>query len=88
MLDHDLGHLCFGRRIQMSGHSDFGFFFLEHLPFLPARPAHLAAVICAADDPYSVNTAYDPVSSFTMAPRSTIRPLYFWYFGSNSAFLR
>ena len=26
MLDHDLGHLCFGRRIQMSGHSDFGIF--------------------------------------------------------------
>ena len=24
ILDHDLGHLCFGRRIQMSGHSDFG----------------------------------------------------------------
>ena len=26
MLDHDLGHLCRGRRIQMSGHSDLGFF--------------------------------------------------------------
>ena len=25
-LDHDLGHLCFGRRIQMSGHSNFGIF--------------------------------------------------------------
>ena len=24
ILDHDLGHLCRGRRIQMSGHSDFG----------------------------------------------------------------
>ena len=24
ILDHDLGHLCFGRRIQLSGHSDFG----------------------------------------------------------------
>ena len=23
---HDLGHLCHGRRIQMSGHSDFGVF--------------------------------------------------------------
>ena len=29
ILDHDLGHLCRGRRIQMSGHSDFVFF-----PFL------------------------------------------------------
>ena len=26
MLDHDFGHLCRGRRIQMSGHSDFGIF--------------------------------------------------------------
>ena len=26
ILDHDLGHLCRGRRIQMSGHSDLGFF--------------------------------------------------------------
>ena len=25
-LDHDFGHLCRGRRIQMSGHSDFGIF--------------------------------------------------------------
>ena len=24
LLDHDLGHLCFGGRIQISGHSDFG----------------------------------------------------------------
>ena len=26
ILDHDFGHLCRGRRIQMSGHSDFGIF--------------------------------------------------------------
>ena len=26
ILDHDLGHLCRGRRIQTSGHSDFGIF--------------------------------------------------------------
>ena len=26
ILDHDLGHLCLGRRIQMSGHSDLGIF--------------------------------------------------------------
>ena len=36
-----------------------------------------AAVICDADDPCSVNTAYDPVSSFTISPRNTTRPLYF-----------
>ena len=28
ILDHDLGHLCCGRRIQMSGHSDFGIFYI------------------------------------------------------------
>ena len=35
ILDHDLGHLCRCRRIQMSGHSDFGIFLTicEHLPF-------------------------------------------------------
>ena len=26
ILDHDLGHLCRGRRIQMSGQSDYGIF--------------------------------------------------------------
>ena len=36
-----------------------------------------AAVICDADDPCSVNTAYDPESSFTMSSRSTTQPLYF-----------
>ena len=43
----------------------------------PAHPGSLAAVICVADDPCSVNTAYDPESSFTMSPRSTTLPLYF-----------
>ena len=37
VLDHDFGHFCRGRRIQMSGHSELGIFLLilEHLPFLP-----------------------------------------------------
>ena len=39
-------------------------------------------------DPCTVNTAYDTESSFTMSPRSTARPLDFWYWGSNSDFLR
>ena len=50
----------------------------------PSQPGNLemismtfAAVICDADDPCSVNTAYDPESSFTMSPRSTTLPLYF-----------
>ena len=35
ILDHDLSHLCFGRRIQISGHSDFGVFgtVMVRLPF-------------------------------------------------------
>ena len=52
----------------------------------PAHPGSLditsitfAAATCEADDPCSVNTAYEPESSFTMSPRST---------GSNSEFLR
>ena len=37
-----------------------------------------AVVICDADDPCSVNTAYDPESSCTMSPWITTRPLYFF----------
>ena len=108
ILDHDLGHLCRGRRIQMSGQSDLGIFnnfeassifTWENEDTAPAAcPAHpgsldmismtFAAVICDADDPCSVNTAWDPNSSFTTSPRSTNRPLYFWYFASNSAFFK
>ena len=32
--------------------------------------------------------AWDPESSFTISPRSTTRPLYFWCFASNSAFFK
>ena len=46
-----------------------------------------AAVIWDADDPCSANTTWDPESSFTISPRSTTRPLYFW-FVSNSAFFK
>ena len=47
-----------------------------------------AAVICDADDPCSVNTASAPELSFTISPRSTTRPLYFWCFASSSAFFK
>ena len=47
-----------------------------------------AAVVCEADDPRSVNTTCAAESSFTMSPRNMSRPVYFWCFGSNSAFLR
>ena len=36
-----------------------------------------AAVIWDADEPCSINTAYEPESSFTKSPRSTTLPLYF-----------
>ena len=96
MFDHDV-QLCRGRRIQISGHSDF-----ENLSNFgtssirswvqadtasaacPAESGNLAvtsitfaAVICDADEPCSVNTAYEPESSFTVSPRSTTRPLNF-----------
>ena len=45
-----------------------------------------AAVICHADEPCSVNAAYEPESYFSMSPRSTTQPLYSGYFGPNSAF--
>ena len=47
-----------------------------------------AAVIWDADEPCSVKTAKAPESSFTMSPRRTTLPLYFWNFSSNCAFLR
>ena len=43
----------------------------------------LAAVLCDAEDPCSVNTAHEPESSFTVSPRCTTRPLYVWNFLSN-----
>ena len=108
MFDHDLGHLCRGKRLQKSGHSDFTILSNLGAPSnfsrvqadtasaaCPSQSGGLAmtcitfaAVIWDADDPCSVNTAYDPGSSFTMLPRSTTRPLYLWFVGSNSAFLR
>ena len=74
ILDHDLGHLCRGRRIQMSGHSfqNFGCIFLftwvsaDTAPAAcPAQPGSLemismtlAAVICDADVPCSVTIVH------------------------------
>ena len=89
--------MCFGRRIQISGYSDFGIFnnvgassiltWVSADTASAAGPAHpggldimsmtFAAVICDADDPCSVNAAYDPDSSFTTSPRSTTLLLYF-----------
>ena len=60
----------------------------EHPGSLEIMSMTFAAVIWDANDPCSVNTAYDPESSFTISPRSTTRPLYFWCFVSNSAFFK
>ena len=49
----------------------------EHPGGLDMPSITFAAVICDAEDPCSVNTAYDPESSFTMSPWSTIRPRIF-----------
>ena len=51
---------------------------LAHPGSLDIMSMTFAAGICDADDPCSVNTAYDPESSFTMSPPSTTLPLYFW----------
>ena len=48
-----------------------------HLGSLDIKSITCAAVICEADDPCAVNTAYEPESSFTKSPRSTTRPLHF-----------
>ena len=48
-----------------------------HTGILTITSITFAAVICEADDPCSVNTAYATESSFIMSPRSTTRPLYF-----------
>ena len=41
ILDHDFGQLCRCRRIQMSGHSDFGIFKTSvHLPFYMGISRH------------------------------------------------
>ena len=48
----------------------------------------VGSVIWDAEDPCSVNTAYDPESSFTMSPRSATLLLYLWNCGSNAEFLR
>ena len=74
-------HLCFGRRIHISGHSDFRIFKnvgassiltcvfkrilhllldLNILGKLDMISMTLAAVICDAGDPCSVNTAHEP----------------------------
>ena len=66
MFDHDLGHLCRGKTYPYN---------MDLLTGILSNNIH---VICEADDPCSVNTAYAACeSSFTMSPRSTTRSLHF-----------
>ena len=73
--------------------------FIDHLFFvsdfrqLPSRNfpqffSFFTAPFASVIDPCSVNTAEVPEASFTISPRSTTRPLYFWCFVSNSAFFK
>ena len=82
---HDFGQQDLGGRVQIVGHSDSGD--PNNFGASLACPVHpgsleitsraLAAVMCDADDLCSVNTAYEPESSFTTSPRNTIRLFYF-----------
>ena len=49
---------------------------LRILEVLKSISGTLPAVICDAEDPCSVNTAVEPVSSFTTSPRSATRAWY------------
>ena len=104
MLDHDLGHSLLGRRIQPIVRTFWFWIFRKDVESSiltwvnknTASPAHPGSLVITSitfatiiwDDTCSVNTAQNPESSFTMSPRSTIEPLYFWYWGSSSDFLR
>ena len=108
ILDHDLGHLCRGRRIQTSRHSVWELsIILEHLPFLPGYKEILRQLLVLRNlevwiwYPWLLLQSFEklmilvqwilrktPESSFTISPRSTTQPLYFWCFASNSAFFR
>ena len=49
MLDDDFGHLCFGRRLPISGHSDFGIFNKDGASFiLTWVSADTASAACPA----------------------------------------
>ena len=91
------GHLCRGRRIQLSGHSDFGIFnnlwassiWTWVQPDIasaacPSQPSNLEMIsmILAA----VIWDAEDPCSLAISPLRSATRPLYFWCFASNSVF--
>ena len=48
MLDQEFGHLCFGRRIQISGHSDFGIFNNVGASSILTRVQDIASAACPA----------------------------------------
>ena len=108
ILDHDFGHVCRGRRIQMSGHSDLGIFsnfgassiftwckqilrkllVLSNLAVCLWYPWPLLLTFVMLMILVQWILLQHPESSFTISPRSTTRPMYFWCFVSNSAFIK
>ena len=101
LLDQDSGHLCGGRRVRLSGHSDWNVYQISgRFPFLLAcklilrrllvRPNLVALLlhpllIRDADEPLFSD---EPESSFAMSPWDHDPALVFCRFGSRSAFLR
>ena len=86
MRSHDHGFRDRSVRIQITGHSPSGNFnnlgassifhrsLLKLHRWLRLRNQAVAN-LCDAEEPCSVNTAYDPEASFTTSPRNTTRPV-------------
>ena len=101
MSANDLGHLCRGRRIQMTGHSFLGicniFGASSNFAWVYADAASAAclahpdsrtmtSIIYDEDECCSVNSAQESASFFAMSPRSAT--LCLLKLGSNSELLR
>ena len=100
ILDHDFGHLCFGRRIQISGHSDFRIVktcvladtasaaWPEHPGSLDIMYMTFAAVIWTLT--ILVRWILRTHQNHLLQRHLWVRPclLYFWCFASNSAFFK
>ena len=93
-----LGHLCRGRRIQMSEHSDLGIFNINEKVLHQLLVLRVLAIWtwCSWLFPLSFGKLMILVrwirnknlNRLSQSPRSTTRPLCFWCFASNSAFFR
>ena len=66
---------------------DIASFFLRTVAIWMCYP-RLLGCICDTDESASIMLWKTLSPSFTISPRNTTRPLYFWYFASNSAFFQ